>query len=131
MFDKYMIVEDTLRNTVKNGSTTGFEFGARLPYYRGLGLSMVEDIGVSVDGQKIAREHIRLTLRGRTYTMKEMETEFDDSWQMGEIGTITVDFPGGIKPGSHQIELYEQLRVSYMPVPVVGKDAKQMQVRAA
>ena len=40
MFDQHMICEDTMANVAENGAAIGFSFGARLPYYRGLGLSM-------------------------------------------------------------------------------------------
>ena len=68
MMDKLMIVEDSLQNV-----EGGFAFLGRLPYYRGLGLSMIEDIQVTVDGETIARENIRFSVRGKTYTLDEME----------------------------------------------------------
>ena len=63
MFDKYMICEETVRNVRRGNETVGFEFGARLPYYRGLGLSMIEDVAVTIDGEKIARGDVRMIER--------------------------------------------------------------------
>jgi Domain of unknown function (DUF6379) len=126
MFDKYMIVEEGFRNVTSGGRVTGFELGARLPYYRGLGLSMVENIAVSVDGTAVPRENVRLSLRGRTWTLAEMEKEYDEAWGMGEVGLVQVVQEGGLAPGSHTIELTEQLRVSYMPFPTIGKDTKTL-----
>ena len=54
MMDNKMIVEDSLENT-----DGGFAFLGRLPYYRGLGLSMVEDIQITADGEPVAREDVR------------------------------------------------------------------------
>ena len=124
MFDKYMICEDTVRNVSREGKSVGFEFGARLPYYRGLALSMVEDVGVTIDGEKIPRSAVRVTVAGRTYTLDEMETVYDAVWNFGEIVTVTALRNGGLAPGEHRLELTEQLRVSYMPFPVVGRDTK-------
>ena len=126
MFDKYMIVEQGLRNRSEGGKAVGFELGARLPYYRGLGLSMVEDVAVTVDGKAVAREAIALRLRGRRWTLAQMETEFDEAWGMGEVAIVEVDWPGGLAPGAHQLELAERLRISYMPFPGGGKDAKTL-----
>ena len=56
MFEQYMIVENDAENIVENGKVTGFQFGARLPYYRGIALSLVEDIVVKVDGEDVPRE---------------------------------------------------------------------------
>ena len=47
MFDQHMICEDMLANITDNGEVVGYTFGARLPYYRGLGLSMIEDVAVT------------------------------------------------------------------------------------
>ena len=74
MFDNKMIVEDSLKAT-----DSGFTIEARLPYYRGLGLSMIENVAVSVDGEAIPREDITVSLRGRTWTLDEMETEYGTS----------------------------------------------------
>ncbi len=126
MFDKYMICEDTVRNIAKGSQVTGFEFGARLPYYRGLGLSMVEDVRVTVDGVKIPRRDLRLTMSGRTYTLDELEHEYEVVWEMGAVATVTVLIPGGLGPGEHLLDLEEQLRISYMPFPSVAKDAKRV-----
>ena len=90
MMDNKMICTDVFENVVENGETVGFAFRGRLPYYRGLGLSMIEDILVAVDGETVAREDIRLSLRGRTWTLDEMETEYDDRWNFGEKALITV-----------------------------------------
>ncbi len=128
MFDRYMICEATVRNVSNNGRVEVFEFGARLPYYRGLGLSMVEDVGVTVDGEKIPREKVRLSVAGRTYTLDELETEYQAVWEMGAVATVTVLKEGGLTAGEHSLELTEQLRISYMPFPITGRDTKAVRV---
>jgi hypothetical protein len=45
-------------------------------------------------------------------------------WEFGDVATVTVLRPGGLSPGEHRIELIEDLRVSYMPFPLQGRDAK-------
>ena len=128
MFDRYMICEDTVRNVSTDGRVRGFEFGARLPYYRGIGLSMVEDVAVTVDGEKVRRDSVRVTVGGRTFTLDEMETEYEARWEFGDIVTVTVLKDGGLSKGEHKLELVEQLRVSYMPFPLQGKDAKVVRI---
>jgi hypothetical protein len=83
MMDNKMIVEDSLESSDK-----GFAFYGRLPYYRGLGLSMVEDIAITVDGEAVPREDVRFHVRGKTYTLDQMETVFDDRWNFGEQAKI-------------------------------------------
>ena len=105
MFDNKIIVPDSLEQLTTADRTEGFALLARLPYYRGLGLSMVEDIGVTVDGEKVPRENIRFSVRGRSWTLAEMETEYGDRWNFGEKARIVVNRPGGLKGGDHDIEV--------------------------
>ena len=124
MFDRYMICADTVRNVSEGGKVTGFQFGARIAYYRGLNLCMVQDLAVSVDGEAVPRELIRFSVGSRSYSLAEMETEYVARWEFGAVATVTVLRPGGLSPGEHRIELIEDLRVSYMPFPLQGRDAK-------
>jgi hypothetical protein len=129
MFDRYMICEETVRNSTHGGQVVGFEFGARIAYYRGLGLSMVEDLAVTLDGERIPRERVRFTVGGRTFSLDEMETEYEARWEFGEVATVSVLQEAGLAPGEHTLELVEQLRVSYMPFPILGRDTKKVRAR--
>ena len=117
MFDKYMICEDGFRNVGAGdgGEPTGFQLQLRLPYYRGLGLSMVEDVAVSVDGEPVPRDDIRLRLRDKSWSIDELENEFEERWEFGEKATVEVRKPGGLAPGKHRVEAMEKLRISYLP----------------
>ncbi|HWU01304.1 MAG TPA: DUF6379 domain-containing protein [Novosphingobium sp.] len=125
MMDNKMIVEGSLAQV-----EGGFSFLGRLPYYRGLGLSMIEDIAVSVDGEAMPREAIRFSVRGSTYTLDEMETVYDNRWNFGEKAQIIVLKEGGLAPGAHAVEFAVRMRVSYLPFVPTTKDAKQLQLAA-
>ncbi|NWL32703.1 C-glycoside deglycosidase beta subunit domain-containing protein [Paenarthrobacter nitroguajacolicus] len=129
MFDKYIIVEDTLRNVMAGDDITGFQLGVRLPYYRGLGLSMVEDVQVTVDGETAPAESVSLMVHGNTYKLADLPDVFDDRWEMGEVATISVEKPGGLAGGEHEVAVRERLRISYMPVPGGGADQKMLTLR--
>ena len=128
MFDKYIIVPDGFRNTTADGGVDGYELGIRLPYYRGLGLSMVEAIDLTVDGTPVPAEALTLTVHGNSYAVSELSTVFDDRWEMGEIATLRVVEPGGLTAGTHEISVAQRLRISYMPVPGGGRDSKVLQL---
>lgn len=128
MFDKYIIVTEGFRNTATEGGADGYELGIRLPYYRGLGLSMVESIDLTVDGTPVPAESLTLTVHGNSYAVNDLATVFDDRWEMGEIATLRVAQPGGLAPGSHHISVAQRLRISYMPVPGGGRDAKTLEL---
>ena len=126
MFDKYIICEDSLRPT--KTPQPGAQVDVRLPYYRGLGLSMVESIDLIVDGTPVPAESLTLTVHGNSYAVTDLATVFDDRWEMGEIATLRVAQPGGLAPGSHDISVAQRLRISYMPVPGGGRDAKTLEL---
>lgn len=133
MFDKYIIVPEGFRNTTTGNGTpditvSGYELGIRLPYYRGLGLSMVESIDLTVDGTPVPAESLTLTVHGNSYAVTDLATVFDDRWEMGEIATLRVAQPGGLAPGSHDVSVAQRLRISYMPVPGGGRDAKTLEL---
>jgi hypothetical protein len=125
MMDNKMIVEGSLESTDQ-----GFAFYGRLPYYRGLGLSMVEDIQVSVDGEAIPREDVLLSVHGNTYKLDDMETVYDDRWNFGEKAKIIALKPGGLAPGNHKIEFGVRMRVSYLPFVPTTKDTKELALAA-
>lgn len=124
MMDKLMIVEGSLENV-----DGGFAFLGRLPYYRGLGLSMIENIEVTVDGEVLPREAIRFSVRGKTYTLDQMETVYDDRWNFGEKAQI-IALNGGLAPGQHKVEMAVRYRVSYLPFVPTTKCTKELALAA-
>jgi len=124
MYEKYIIEKESAKNIVENGIVTGFTINAKVPYYRGLGISMIEDIQITVDGNLVPSETITIEIHGNSYTLKQMETEPDDRWEFGEIGTVKVAKPGGLSAGEHNIELLFNLRISYLPGNALRKDIK-------
>ena len=124
MMDQHMLCDDGFENVVHGGQVTGFSLLARLPYYRGLGLSMVEDLKVSIDGQDLPREAISFDEGPGPLTLDEMETAFDRRWPFGAPATITVTLPGGFPKGEHTLALQQRLRISYLPFPAFNNDQK-------
>ena len=113
MFEKYMVCENGFRNVAERGKITGFQLQARIAYYRGMFLSNVEDYAVSVDGESFPRQAIKFSVKGRTFTLDEMQAETTVRWQFTDVATITVAKPGGLVPGMHTLEVTQRLRVPY------------------
>lgn len=124
MFDRYIIDPATVRNTGPAEAPTGFSFQSKLGYYRGLGLSMIEDLKVSIDGEALPREAIRFDEGKGPLTLAQMEGAFDRRWAFGAPATIHVQRPGGFPKGSHKLALQQRLRISYMPFPSFNNDEK-------
>lgn len=128
MFDKYLIVDESLRNVGPADAPNGFAFEAKLGYYRGLGLSMVEALDVTVDGEPVPREAIRFDEGNGPLSLDEMETALDRRWPFGAEATITVERSGGLAAGQHSLEFSQRLRISYMPFPSINSDAKTLTI---
>lgn len=128
MFDKYLIDTATVRNIGPADAPTGFTFEAKLGYYRGLGLSMIEELNVGIDGEVLPRAAIRFDEGPGPLTLDEMETAFDRRWCFGAPATILVDHPGGFPKGEHKLTLQQKLRISYMPFPSFNNDEKTVAI---
>lgn len=123
MFDKYLILEDSLRAT-----DSGFAFDARLGYYRGIGLSMIEDLAVTLDDEAQPRTSVFFEQNGKIWSLDAMEHAYDDRWEFGSVATIRVERAGGLSAGEHSLTFKEKLRISYLPFPLFAEDRKQIAV---
>jgi hypothetical protein len=112
MYDKHIIYPNSLHN-LKDGS--GWRVGVRLPYYRGQPLSVVEDIAVKVDGEAVPREQVRFSVRGKTWTLDQLEENTAERWEFGEVAEVSVLQPQGLASGQHEVAVGVQLRISYLP----------------
>ena len=128
MFEKYMIVETDVQHVVEAGKPTSLRFGARLPYYRGIALSLLEDIGVTIDGQDVPRADLRFTVHDNTYSLTQMAEETDDRWNMGEVAHISFPTKTALTPGEHTLGLMLNLRIAYLPFPAIRHSEKTITI---
>ena len=122
MFDNYVLSEGTVKNeTDTDGKATGFSMKTHVNYYRGIPLSMVHDLEVELDGEKMDRDKVKLTVDGIDYfTADEMETVTAYKWEFGEEATVIVEKEGGLSAGEHDVTLSQTIRTEYIPVPFIG-----------
>lgn len=124
MFDKYIVCEEGFRR--RPDGQPGGVVQVRMPYYRGLGLSMVEAVDLTLDGQPAPAERTTLTVHGNTYTFDQLPTVMDDRWEMGERAELSFTTDEPLADGEHEITVSVRLRISYMPVPGGGRDTKRL-----
>lgn len=129
MFDKYIVCEDSLR--VADGDPTLGSVEVRMPYYRGLGLSMVEAVDLTLDGVPVPAADTTFAVRGRTVEVPRLGEVLDERWEMGERAVLGFRLPEPLAPGPHEVAVAVRLRVSYMPVPSGGRDSKTLVLAAA
>jgi Domain of unknown function (DUF6379) len=122
MFEKYVIVDNSLRST-----SEGWAVDLRIPYYRGLGLSMVS-LQIELNGQRITPDQMTVELPGRSYPLTELPGIVEDRWGFGETLTVKVREGSVLKPGAYEVGVTVGLRVSYLPVPSVTTVRRTMAI---
>ncbi len=115
MQEQYMIMGTGFRNTKTDGKLTGYQVNVRIPYYRGVYLSAIYGLSLKVDGADVPRDHIRIVVNGRSFTVDGAQEAGDTRWYYGDPATLVVDAPGGLKPGLHTISVGMAIRKSYLP----------------
>lgn len=108
------------KNIEQDGKITGFAFDIKAQYYRGITLSIVRDLKVTVDGVAYPREAVRLTVNDATFTLEEMRTVIDPEyrWEFGDYATVSVLTEGGLAEGPHHIATFQIIAPSYMPFQI-------------
>lgn len=129
MFEKYMIVADSAKNITENNKVTGFQFAARLPYYRGLGISMLEEVKVTIDGEEVPEMKIKMVVNGNTYALPDMADKFEERWEMNEAAIVLVEKNGGLNVGEHSLDLLLNLRISYLPFPAIRTASQKITIK--
>ena len=124
MYDNCMIVGDEFKNVSQGGKVVGFQIGMRIPYYRGVVLSLLDETTLTIDDELIPQEKIVLTISGRTLPLMELENDPVTKWEFGDVGILTISLPGGLPVGEHKLELFQHVRTPYIPGGVAGEDLK-------
>jgi hypothetical protein len=110
-----MICTRGFKNVYENERPVGFQLKVRITYYRGIPASCVEAFDVTVDGEKFPVDQVTFSIGGRSIPLTEIGRAVDVRWPFGDPATLTIRKPGGLKPGIHDVEVVETLRISYMP----------------
>lgn len=128
MFDNNVFIEGSCKNVEEAGNVIGFELQTNITYYRGIPMSMIESVNVSVDDQEVAPETIRISLdKNDWFTLKEAETVTTYKWEYGEPLYIRV-LGDGLSKGTHRVELVLATRTAYIPVPICGVKERTVEI---
>ncbi len=95
----------------------GFRLSIRLNWYRSLAISCLETLKVSLDGQPIAPEAVRLELNGKVLSLAEAEDAVEEYWFVQDSLGIRVAGAGQVKTGeSHEVAVEYALRFPYIAI---------------
>ena len=129
MFDNNVFIDGTCKNVEENGKIIGYEMKTHITYYRGIPLSMVNYIKVSVDGIEVPSENIRIAVDEYDwFTLEEMKTISTIKWEYGTPATVRVLQEGGLPAGEHDVKLTVCTRTAYIPIPLEGNMTRKVTV---
>lgn len=121
-FETYMIGDEV------ESRPDGFRIPIRIPYYRGIVLSLIEDFEVTVDGERFPREAVCFSVRDTTLTLDEAGHDGVTRWEFGEWAALDVEKRGGLAPGEHDVEIVGRFRISYLPWPMRTEASNRVRV---
>jgi hypothetical protein len=109
-----MLTDQVIRDGSLRGDDDGFTFDLRMPWYRALPLACVEGLELRIDGEEVPREELRLTLDGTTYALADLPPLHDEWWYVADPAEVRAPRPGGLAPGSHELDVTIALRIPYI-----------------
>ncbi|NBC36148.1 hypothetical protein GTZ99_06205 [Novosphingobium sp. FSY-8] len=131
MAERTTIQSSGFANVSHEGTITGFRVRLRQPNYRGLRLSLIEGIDVTVGDTTYPAESNCLMLDGAAYTHAQMAEEIATRWPVGVCADVHVPAPGGLQPGVHDVAVTLRLRHPYFPPqfqPVFVRDQRHITI---
>ena len=87
------------------GYCYGFTFCMRTKYYKGIFLSQLRCGDVTVDDEVFPAKDIIWEIEGVKYKPEDMEELGDVYWQVNDLAMITVQKPGGLSQGYHDVDI--------------------------
>lgn len=131
MISEQMIERSEL--VLRNGKVS---VPVRMPWYRALPMSSVEDMEIQIDGHDIDQASINWTVEGRTYSRAELAESWQNWWFPTDTAYMTGDLPAGFTPGSEAtVTIRLGLYIPYINagagiLKIVEKDSKTLPVRS-
>ena len=115
MLEKECIQSRGFQNVTEGDKVVGFQVPFRSLYYRGVWLSQLRPATVIVDGETFSGDQITWMIGGKTYEQDELATHGGVHWSLLEPAVLTVQKPGGLSQGFHEVEIQYAFSSSYMP----------------
>ena len=112
-FEDRVIRSDGFYKILLNGKEAGFNLDLRLNYYRGLPLSSVETLELTIDGKKIPETNMFAELNGKVFSIGHLKELFMEYWGIKSVMHLRV-YNYNLAPGAHDVELTLLLRRPYM-----------------
>ena len=103
----------TLKNKVFGRSCTGYTFEIDTLSYRGSWVSTIEDLELTVDGERVSKSDMLFCVNGVKIPIDDLGGHTEVFWGARDAGIINVNKVGGLKPGEHKFEIVIKKRADF------------------
>jgi len=103
----------TLKNKAIAGRCTGYSFQIDNLSYRGIWVSTLEDIELTVDGSPVPKSDLLFCIHGLTIPIDNLGGHSEVFWGGRDDGIISVNKVGGLAPGDHKFEIIIKKRADF------------------
>ena len=97
--------EGTLKNKSVEGCCTGYTFEVDNLSYRGVWVSTLEGVKVTVDGEEVPESDIMVCLKGMKFPVCDLGSHTEVFWGARDKCVINVNKVGGLSAGEHKVEI--------------------------
>lgn len=93
----------------------GCAVDVHLPWYRSLPLSCVEDVAVTVNGERAARDDLRVRLGDDEVPLDDLADKTEDWWFVQDPLTLTVPLAADLPSGADaDVAVHLAIRIPYI-----------------
>jgi Domain of unknown function (DUF6379) len=109
-----VLTEQVIADGSLRSEADGFTFDLRMPWYRALPLSSLEGLDVTIDGQSVTSEELRVTYGGTTYALSDLPPLYDEWWYVADPAEVRAPKAGGLPAGEHELDVTIAVRIPYI-----------------
>ena len=103
----------TLENKRFGNSCTGYTFQIDNLSYRGIWVSTIEDIELTVDGEKVSKNDMLFCIHGMKIPIDDLAGHSEVFWGATDAGILNINKVGGLKAGDHKFEIVIKKRADF------------------
>lgn len=131
-----MLTEQVIEDDSLGVADEAFIFRLRMPWYRSLPLSSLEGLEVTLDGETVSPDELRISLDGATYALADLPPLHDRWWYVADAAEVRGPWVGALAAGVHELDVTIALRIPYIvesghPLVMRERCVKQQTVGAA
>lgn len=112
MFDELMLPDSAVMTPISGGGTT-ISMRIRLPWYRSLPISCIEQLDLAVDDLQVLRDTMTISLGDVPHTLDQATHLHETAWFVLDQATVRFSVAQALSAGSHQVSISLTLRIPY------------------